>query len=693
MHSQKSMNTTVKIGVIFVICMSGFSASSPALAFQEFMDNQPIATSTLQYSDSVIFLTDQWKYIADDNFQYAEKKYDDSDWDLVSTFLTPFDIAFTDWQGIGWFRLTVTVDSSMVNKPLALLIEKHLGASEFYLNGEKLFSLGSISDSESYTDFRPRVIVFPHTGEHLFAVRYANNNFETFIEEEGMAGFRFLLGDAEYHINSKVDNALWRTGWQTFFLGSLLVFAVIHALLFSFYPSEKRNLYFAFFTLFLSLLVFSIFKTEITNSPFESVLFVKIAQVTWILTILYALRFTYSLYDSKTPVQFWGFCAAGLLLILGIWFNLGGIYWLRELFVFISVLEMLRALTKLVLQNRSGSWIIGMGIFCFIVSIFYRVIINVDLISGETTTASILGSGMMILSMSVFLSRDFAVTQKQLEQKLNEVNQLSKKTLEQEKLNKKREIETKLLEAENERKSRELEEARVLQLSMLPDKLPDIPPYDISVFMETATEVGGDYYDYSLQDDQWMTLALGDATGHGLKAGIMVAAAKSYFHMLSGEKNPANMIHSMSNGIKNMDLRLMYMGMIIMRCKGLEAEIISAGMPPVLWYRKDQNRVERITLKGLPLGTSVKYPYQTRSLKLSPGDLLLLMSDGLMELFNSKRELLGIGRIEKELLNVSDKPSADVIKHMRSLMLSWSGDHKNEDDVTLMAIRVSENET
>ena len=153
------------------------------------------------------------------------------------------------------------------------------------------------------------------------------------------------------------------------------------------------------------------------------------------------------------------------------------------------------------------------------------------------------------------------------------------------------------------------------------------------------------------------------------------------------------MLHRMSDGLRKMDLHMMYMGMIVMRCREMQAEIISAGMPPVLWYRKKLGRVETVTLKGLPLGTKVQYPYQTRQLEFDSGDVLLLMSDGLMELFNDKRELLGLDRIKRELLNKSGATSGEIIKHMRSLMLSWSGDHKNEDDVTMMAVKIQENET
>jgi serine phosphatase RsbU (regulator of sigma subunit) len=683
-------------GVIFAASTALLFLGSPVQATETESGAQLLRAEDLQNRDNIIYLTDQWMYFPGDDQQFASPEFDDSEWDQISTYLTSFDFAFAEWQGVGWFRLNVHIDSTLVNKPLALLIEKHLGASEVYLNGEELFSLGTINpngSNEAYTDFKPRMIVFPEVGEQTLAVRYANSNADEFIEEEGMAGFRFLLGDANYHINSRVESAMWRSGWQTFFLGSLLVFAVIHLLLYSFYPVEKRNLFFALFTLFLGILVLSIFKTEFATSPYETVVFAKIAQVTWILTIIYALRFTYSLYQKRTPVQFWIFGAAGLLLIGGIWFNVTQVYIIRELFVLIAVLEMLRALFKIVLQQRSGSWIIGFGIFCFLMSILYRILINVNIMTGETTTASILGSGMMILAMSVFLSRDFAVTQKRLEQKLVEVKDLSEKTLEQEKRNKKIEIESRLLEAENERKSRELEEARALQLSMLPGKLPEIDPYDISVYMETATEVGGDYYDYSIQEDGWMTLALGDATGHGMKAGIMVAAAKSNFHMLAAERDQVKMLHRMSDGLKKMDLRMMYMGLIVMRCRGMQAEITAAGMPPVLWYRKKKEQVETVVLKGLPLGTSVHYPYQTRQLNLDEGDVLLLMSDGLMELFNEKRELLGLDRIKRELLNKSCATSRDIIKHMRSLMISWSGDHKNEDDVTMMAVKIKDSET
>jgi ligand-binding sensor domain-containing protein len=87
----------------------------------------------------------------------------------------------------------------------------------------------------------------------------------------------------------------------------------------------------------------------------------------------------------------------------------------------------------------------------------------------------------------------------------------------------------KFLQLENDRKTKELEEARQLQLSMLPKELPKLPHLDIAVYMKTATEVGGDYYDFHLHIDGTLTVILGDATGHGMMSGMMVSIMKSLF--------------------------------------------------------------------------------------------------------------------------------------------------------------------
>ena len=94
---------------------------------------------------------------------------------------------------------------------------------------------------------------------------------------------------------------------------------------------------------------------------------------------------------------------------------------------------------------------------------------------------------------------------------------------------KKKNFQENLLEADNQRKTKELEEASKLQLSMLPKNVPDVPDLEIAVYMKTASEVGGDYYDFKYDNNGTLIIAIGDATGHGMKAGTMVATIKGLF--------------------------------------------------------------------------------------------------------------------------------------------------------------------
>ncbi len=130
------------------------------------------------------------------------------------------------------------------------------------------------------------------------------------------------------------------------------------------------------------------------------------------------------------------------------------------------------------------------------------------------------------------------------------------------------ELRAKIAETENERKTKELEEARQLQLSLLPKNLPELPHLDIAVYMKTATEVGGDYYDFHVAMDGTLTVVLGDATGHGMKAGTMVTAAKSLFNSYASNPDILFTFHEMSRCIKQMHFHMLSMCLAMLKISG-----------------------------------------------------------------------------------------------------------------------------
>jgi len=194
------------------------------------------------------------------------------------------------------------------------------------------------------------------------------------------------------------------------------------------------------------------------------------------------------------------------------------------------------------------------------------------------------------------------------------------------------ELQGRAIQAENDRKSKELEEARQLQLSMLPKELPQLPNLDIAVYMKTATEVGGDYYDFSLKGDGSLNICLGDATGHGMKAGTLVSMMKSLFIANSIDKNISEFISSSNEALKKSKLKKMMMAFAMISITGNIIEIANAGIPPVFIYRKEKDEIEEISVNGLPLGAMYNSKYEIYKGDLSKGDVILLLSDGFPEL-------------------------------------------------------------
>ncbi len=245
-----------------------------------------------------------------------------------------------------------------------------------------------------------------------------------------------------------------------------------------------------------------------------------------------------------------------------------------------------------------------------------------------------------------------------------------------------------LLRAENQRKTQELEEARQLQLSMLPKSLPQLPHLDIAVYMKTATEVGGDYYDFHVGIDGTLTVVVGDATGHGMRAGTMVTTTKSLFSSHASNPDILYTFQEITRCIKYMNMHMLSMCLSILKIQGNKMQISAAGMPPALLYRSKTKAVEEIILKGMPLGAVQDFPYELREVQIFPGDTVLLMSDGFPEMFNKDKELFGYDRVIETYQRAAEKNPEDIIRDLKNAGSDWSQSETPDDDVTFVVIKV-----
>lgn len=244
------------------------------------------------------------------------------------------------------------------------------------------------------------------------------------------------------------------------------------------------------------------------------------------------------------------------------------------------------------------------------------------------------------------------------------------------------------LEAENALHARELEEARQLQLSMLPKTVPQLPQVEIAAYMKTATEVGGDYYDFHQAGNGELTIAVGDATGHGLKAGTVVAATKSLFNHLAPQLEVTEILRDASRALKGMNLRGLFMAMTMAKVAGHELRLSAAGMPPILLYHARTQTVEELLIVGVPLGSLSNYHYRSHALQLEAGDVVLLMSDGFPERFNAAGEMLGYAPAKEALRATAAASAQAIIEQLITVGEVWAAGHPQDDDVTFVVLKI-----
>jgi len=696
--------------------------------------SQIVVDTVFINSDSLknnhISLNKAWKYSSGDNLLWADKGFDDSAWDTLSTKLKWKEFDNSVWKGIGWFRKNIRIDTSLLNQSVALTMT-HSGASEIFLNGRRIYQFGRVDENpDSEKVYRPNNIPialnFGSDTNYVLAVRYSNHLSITDPEWAdswyGPLGFTLEIHEINSRIQTHVNNSQINFSINMGIGGIFLSLAILYFLLHLFYSHKRENLYYALFTFSLTLLFVSNMLSQLVYEELSWLVVFSVIGITGVaLTFLSYLGFIYSIFYKKVPKQIWFFVLGTVLLGGMLFFNPVREYvnYGLPIYIFISTMEGLRAIIIAIKNKKENSWVIGIGVIVFALLIVTIFIINLfDLQPNAVFILILFLVGLLGLpaSMSVYLARSIATTNNKLEQQLDEIKVLSARELEVQQKNanliletekekaakneavlqtkaaelqaKASEAERRILEAENDRKTRELEEARNLQLSMLPKTLPTIPGLEISVYMETATEVGGDYYDFYEDQNGELTILIGDATGHGLNAGTMVTATKSLFNSHAANPDIVATFNQISRSLRNFNFRLLSMCLMLLKIKANILRISSAGMPPALIYRSGPKSVEEILIKGMPLGTAKEFPYELRETNLEKGDTILLMSDGFPELFDENRQMFGYKSVQKEFLKCGEESSDMIIENLKNSMNKWSGGNTPDDDVTFVVIKI-----
>jgi serine phosphatase RsbU (regulator of sigma subunit) len=646
-----------------------------------------------------IDLAEGWKFKSGDDSSWAKPFYEDSNWEEINPHLESGDIKKIKWTGIGWFRNHIYVDSALWYKPFALNFTC-TGAAEIYLDGKLLYSIGKVSASKKdeivYIDRKPKYIQFGPGKEHILAVRYSNHNADELSERVVLSGFDILLRELNSAVSDHIDEVRDVSVQQFLFAAFILAFAIMHFLLFIFYPKARENLFYSISMFAFTVVIYTGPQIMFTGSILTIIKIAIVNSIAIQASMLFGLLTIYASSYKKMPRQYIVFVIVSLLFAIETIF-FPEVYGIADYIFYayaaIAILEMVRVVIVSARRKDSAGWsrVVGAGFIIAMLLIAYQVLILTNVITHPLFGLRIVyiyGIVILAVTVSLKLSKMIAETNKNLEKQLVQVKQLSELKIEQERKAREEEVARKILEADNARKTKELEEAHNLQMSMLPLTVPSMPGLEIAVSMRPASEVGGDYYDFKYNNNGELIIAVGDATGHGMKAGTMVATIKGLFTAENVHSDIVSFMNKSNSVIRDMHLGNLYMAMMLVKIDNNVATITSAGMPPSLLYRNDTKSVEEIRLQALPLGGAMDFRYAKQETTLNSGDTLLLMSDGFPELFNNQKEILDYPRAKEIFGTVADLPPAEVINGLYSEAETWRADAKQEDDITFVVVKV-----
>lgn len=256
-------------------------------------------------------------------------------------------------------------------------------------------------------------------------------------------------------------------------------------------------------------------------------------------------------------------------------------------------------------------------------------------------------------------------------------------------------------EAENERNrgrdalqriAREMESAAQIQRTFLPKEIPTGPlqsKFDVFAVMKPAKSVGGDFYDFFLINDKRLGLAVGDVSGKGVPAALFMSVSRTVLRTIAFENEEPGTTLSKVNAILSRDNSEGMFVTIIYAVLDLETGCLafsSAGHDDALLL-DGARTCERLPYMGPAIGLFEDADFPTATRQLAPGDMMLLLTDGITEAFNIDGRVFTPDRVSKSVTRRIYKDARDLVQSLTDEVAQFSEGTEQSDDITCVAMR------
>jgi len=246
--------------------------------------------------------------------------------------------------------------------------------------------------------------------------------------------------------------------------------------------------------------------------------------------------------------------------------------------------------------------------------------------------------------------------------------------------------------AQRQRIAREIEIARQVQERLLPQSYPVVAGVDFAGLSRTAQEVGGDYYDFIPLDSGRLGIAIGDVSGKGISAALLMAGLRASLRAMTinGSDDLAKTMRYIN--------RLVYESSAINRYATfffaildpvtLEMQYVNAGHNPPMLVRGDSPEVVRLEAGGTVVGLLPEVIYQSASVILRPGDILICFTDGISEAMDMADEEWSEERMLAAAQKTPHAAAEQVLRAVFQAADEFTGEAPQHDDMTLLLVRV-----
>ena len=245
---------------------------------------------------------------------------------------------------------------------------------------------------------------------------------------------------------------------------------------------------------------------------------------------------------------------------------------------------------------------------------------------------------------------------------------------------------------ERERVEQDLRVARSIQQASLPEEVPTLEDWQISPFYRPAREVGGDFYDFHLLPEGKLGLAVGDATGKGVPAALVMSTTCGMLQLAaqaSDSSSPGEVLYRVNETLvtripANMFVTCFY---AILDPQRGTLSYANAGHD-LPYLRRHGGECEKLRARGMPLGIMPGMRYEQKEIVLEEGEAALFYSDGLVEAHDPKGEMFGFPRLRELIARHGEETSLE--ETLLEELYSFTGEEwEQEDDITLLTLRRS----